>query len=480
MRQLLSGLLSILLVLPMPVLAADAPTPDGVVVSAAPSGLGWSPNEAAPGSYGHIPGEIKTIMAKIAAMPARVSASGGQLTMPSFPAGQKAAATYVAQRPVCFADQARASMICREETSPNLQTTLQGVNLVMSGINSLAVNDACKGFSKAMSVAQAGITAYTAACGLLRKKCNMSCTSAGTGFKALAKYVVTPDETCTGGTPSGMAECSAALAEIKTLKGQMDQMLSQDGSQSVEGTLHNKANLCQHTYGMLLASAGASILSLANSVKQGQQCDEESDATGTSGTTTATSPSTTTDSGTTAPVNTISNPELSAAQTGANTTLDGGNNTGTAGTTDPVYSTPTTPVTSDGSGSGNGSTTPSRSAASAGTGGSASGLGSDTSSSEMGKPRAMGIADESESASGSSEMAGGSSGKASPSFASSDGSSEFANSQYREYLPGGDKDPSRSVAGQEAWRKEVTGAGGKSNWTKMQERYKAVKTLNDD
>jgi hypothetical protein len=44
--------------------------------------------------------------------------------------------------------------------------------------------------------------------------------------------------------------------------------------------------------------------------------------------------------------------------------------------------------------------------------------------------------------------------------------------KLRQYLPGGAKDPSRSVAGQQAWTKEVTGEGGKSNWEKVKDRYR--------
>jgi len=46
---------------------------------------------------------------------------------------------------------------------------------------------------------------------------------------------------------------------------------------------------------------------------------------------------------------------------------------------------------------------------------------------------------------------------------------------YRSYLPGGEKDPNK-MAGQQSWTKEVTGQGGKSNWEKVKDRYRDNKS----
>lgn len=56
-----------------------------------------------------------------------------------------------------------------------------------------------------------------------------------------------------------------------------------------------------------------------------------------------------------------------------------------------------------------------------------------------------------------------------------------SSSQYREYLPGGTKDPNKGIAGQEMLVREVTGPGGKSNWEKVKNRYRDNKNtlLND-
>lgn len=50
-------------------------------------------------------------------------------------------------------------------------------------------------------------------------------------------------------------------------------------------------------------------------------------------------------------------------------------------------------------------------------------------------------------------------------------------SPYAAYLPGREKDPHRGIAGESAWRKEVTGAGGRSNWSKLKERYQDFDAL---
>ncbi|MFN7453752.1 MAG: hypothetical protein ACK5RO_03740, partial [Pseudobdellovibrionaceae bacterium] len=46
-----------------------------------------------------------------------------------------------------------------------------------------------------------------------------------------------------------------------------------------------------------------------------------------------------------------------------------------------------------------------------------------------------------------------------------------SSSAYKAFMPGGAKDPSRSVAAQGAGSNEVTLGGGKSNFQKVRERY---------
>ncbi|MEZ0392474.1 MAG: hypothetical protein ACAH59_09675, partial [Pseudobdellovibrionaceae bacterium] len=44
-------------------------------------------------------------------------------------------------------------------------------------------------------------------------------------------------------------------------------------------------------------------------------------------------------------------------------------------------------------------------------------------------------------------------------------------SPYGAYMPGGSKDPSRNIASKTFGNGQVTGAGSKSNWEKVRERY---------
>ncbi|MEN0059187.1 MAG: hypothetical protein AAGB31_10170, partial [Bdellovibrio sp.] len=57
-------------------------------------------------------------------------------------------------------------------------------------------------------------------------------------------------------------------------------------------------------------------------------------------------------------------------------------------------------------------------------------------------------------------------------FGSGRGDSE----NYKEYMPGGSKDPNRGMLGEQAWKKEVTGQAGKSNWEKVKDRYQDNKS----
>lgn len=235
-----------------------------------------TPDELIAVGLEEVPVNLKAIIKKIEALPASVAAMdpGALLKIPELPSFKKGFLAYEANRKTCINDQTRAAKLCREETSPNLQSTLQGVNLVLAGVNSLAVNDACKSFSKAMTLAQAGITAYTVACGAMQKKCDLSCSAAASGMKEMIQALHVSKATCTPGQTG--AGCTEGLSQLETLYNKAYTEMKKEISLQSKKTLHSKEQLCKKTYGLLLVSSAASLVSIVSSLKQGKSCDEDS------------------------------------------------------------------------------------------------------------------------------------------------------------------------------------------------------------
>ncbi|WP_374074485.1 hypothetical protein [Bdellovibrio bacteriovorus] len=243
--------------------------------SAASAAEPFTPDETVPTGLESVPKNLTAVIRTITAM-------SGNLNIPELGLLQNGLQMYVSNREACLQDQARAATFCREETSPDLQKTLAGLNLVLAGVNSIAVNDSCKSFSKAMTIAQVGITAYTATCGLLRKKCNMSCAAAANGMKQILKGLMSNGATCK--PPVFSPEiCTAKLSMLDLEKKAAYHQVTLEASLSDKKSLHSKERLCQHTYGLLLASSGVSLLSVAKSLKEGKNCDEQSHSEGSGG-----------------------------------------------------------------------------------------------------------------------------------------------------------------------------------------------------
>ncbi|WP_373997981.1 hypothetical protein [Bdellovibrio bacteriovorus] len=251
---------------------ADPSAAVGVAAAVEP----LTPDELVAVGLEEVPVHLKAIIKKIEALPASVAAMdpGAELQIPELPSFKKGFLAYEANRKTCINDQTRAAKLCREETSPNLQSTLQGVNLVLAGVNSLAVNDACKSFSKAMTLAQAGITAYTVACGAMQKKCDLSCSAAASGMKEMIQALHVSKPTCTPGeTGTG---CTKGMSQLETLYNNAYAEMKKEISLQSKKTLHSKEQLCKKTYGLLLVSSAASLVSIVSSLKQGKSCDEDS------------------------------------------------------------------------------------------------------------------------------------------------------------------------------------------------------------
>lgn len=394
-----------------------------------------------PGGLEEAAASIKASVAIIAALPAEAIAGMADFTIATLPVMQSSAAEYEATRVACYGAQTTASTMCMEQTNPNIISTVAKVNLAVAGLNSLAVNDACKGMSKIMTMAQAGMTGFLAVCGAMRLKCNMACgttsaalskLSGATGGSAFCKPFPGPQAAI------GAATCAKVLASytgaITKIKAALT--LEANAADPTVRPVAAKVAICTKGYGLMLASGAVSLISIVKSMKESSKCEDDSDGGGSSGTASTAAAATTT---------------AAAATTGSSST------TGTA-----------TSNTSTPENSSNLIVAPAATATPA----------ADTATNSQVR-----------TASANANQAAGARGSltSGSSLSTSGASAELASSsvsqkasEYQAYMPGGVKDPSRNIAGQSAYEKEVTAAGGKSNWSKTRDAYRNLKTLEDE
>jgi hypothetical protein len=209
-----------------------------------------------------------------------------------------------------------------------------------------------------------------------------------------------------------------------------------------------------------LGSAAAGIAAMIAGMMQGNKCADETAAT------TTTVDCTDASQAQTPACLCAANPRLAGCALASATSSDGGSSTmgsTTGNTTASTGGDPTLSGTGDGqlAGATNSDNTDS------GLGGSA-GVGS-----PLGDGGSLpGAPDAKAEAAGKSGLdtnvlagAGGGSGGGGGWGSGWNGGSE---DKYKDYLPGGKKDPGAAGA---AFAKEVTGGGGKSNWEKVRDRY---------
>lgn len=400
-----------------------------------------------------------------------------------------AASYYSNLHGTCVKTQATASWLCREKTSPELQKTLNNVNTVASMITGVAVQDACSNLAKIARIAQAGLTAYTAACSAARASCEASCDTVKTNLDRIKKITESSGgnlSTCfPGSMGEGAAQCSSYSStvggELQAVTTTVKKDSAMSGGTEDEGvaakSIAMKDKACTYTYGNMLVSAGAGIASMISSFKQGQQCDEESEGTGTENVAGGAAVDKCADAATAAndpecickanprtpgcsnsyqKANDGTASRLTSQGAELGTANNAGTNTLPGIESDPFASLRDLASTNSGGGDSSGIGAPT------GGGGGLSGFGGGGGGGvgEQGEAAKKGLNTDILSGAGGGGGGGG--------FGSYKGS----DSKLRQYLPGGAKDPSQGVAGQQAWKNEVTGQGGKSNWDKIKERYR--------
>ncbi|WP_373998522.1 hypothetical protein [Bdellovibrio bacteriovorus] len=387
---------------------------------------------------------------------------------------------YAGWRQSCLSNHSRASTVCLEDWSPDLAGTASNINILLSTLGGMAVNDACSGFAKAMDIAKAGLTAYTSACGVMKAGCGVSCVKARSGLESMQKFAASAAKStqCAPLTGQDLINCNKAKEDYaKDLQSVVD-YTKEEQDKADKRSISGKVSLCTGKYAQLLASAGSGIMSLANSMKQGQKCDEDTSGSTQPPTTTATTEEKCKEAAnanlpeciclanprTPGCSNNYEKPGESSVAGGVGTGSTDKSNisgdrsvAGLGGGGIPGLDSPTGGASGSGGDSGGLPGAPSGGGAGLGGGGGISASGDKPS-----EAAAKGL-----DANILGGTGGGGGGGGFGSFGGGSGD------KYRAYLPGGAKDPSKGVAGQQqAWKNEVTGQGGKSNWEKVKERYR--------
>lgn len=378
----------------------------------------------------------------------------------------------------CQSFQSAAAAVCIADNSLPLADGITLINGLLSAGGAASIYDKCTTFGKAMDIGQKALAAYTAACTMARQPCVMFCGNvkeALVKFQAAIKKVpasgmcdnkgVYPTPT---GNPATAALDAACIQSYTRFSGALPNVQNAIKSELDEGNIKasgGKFSRCDRKYWQNVASAGVGILQLANSLKQGKECQEESSAVADATPTCD------------IPANAnlpeclcLANPRMAGCSSGLSQVGELSAGSGQAITGGGLVSEATvgslgkdsTSIAqgerNSASGGGSGVGAPTGGGPSLGSigGGSGGGVG------EKGAGGGSGLNTDILSGAGGGGGGGG--------FAGYRGGSGDSKG-LRSYLPGGAKDPKRGLAGQGVGSKEVTGQAGKSNWEKVRDRY---------
>ncbi|WP_413585722.1 hypothetical protein [Bdellovibrio sp. HCB274] len=381
---------------------------------------------------------------------------------------------YQNNRTSCIDRQKYAAYACLENWSPAIQDGVAAVNTLMSTVGSAAVKDSCSNFAKAMDIAKYAMTAYTGACGTMKAGCGMSCVSARNSLEDLYKLLYGNTViTCVNTTT-----CAADRTRYNDARSRLAQIIKQELDKGNNLSIAGKAEVCTGKYAQLAISAAAGIYGIAQSLKQGESCEEASNADGATAGTTTTAEKCAVESNANLPEciclknpmlegcgSTAAKASMNASEGGLSALSSGSSEAGKDGLNASDLAVGGAEQGIDG-----GARSPSSSAGGVGapvgggganlSGGSGFGGGAASGDEKSGqKPLDTNILAGSGGGGGGGGMWGGG------------GDSDSDKSGYRSYLPGGAKDPLKMNGGATNASKEVTGQGGKSNWEKVRERY---------
>lgn len=387
---------------------------------------------------------------------------------------------YMDNKKSCIDRHEIAAYACLEFLSPHILDGVTTLNTLASTVGGMAVKDKCDKFAGAMDMAKQAMTAYTAACGAAKMGCGSACTSSQEGLEKMAKAIGSSKAKCKD--PEDV-DCSIVKLPMyyKTLN-KINENAQQELKPAQNKSVADKTRLCTEKYAQLLISAGSGIASLAKSMSEGQDCSDK-----TKGDTSqpqlanlnlaekckdpknATLPECICEANPRTPgcANALQKQgegnngvnQLSAIGGDKLNSKEADRGVAGLGSDSGLPQIDHRNVNPDGGG-----------AAGAPVGGGSAGLGGGAGSSGVpgsGNGESQGSGLDLDRYGTGFSGGGGGAGR----YGNGDGSGS-GSGKYRAYLPGGAKDPSKGLAGQQAWRNEVTGQGGKSNFEKISERYR--------
>jgi hypothetical protein len=382
----------------------------------------------------------------------------------------------------CQKYQSIAATVCIADNSESLSDGIMLINGLLSAGGAASVYDSCTTFGKAMDIGQKALAAYTAACTMARQPCVLFC---GNVKEALSKLQVSinkvppvgPAAKCENGGSAVPATGTPAdaingpcLATYTAFHNTKSNALSAIQAELDTGNIKatgGKLTRCDRKYWANVASAGVGILQLANSLKKGKECEEESSAVADIQATCTIAANANLpeciclanprSAGCTNGLSQVGELNAGSGQIVAGKAISGDAAVGGLGTDSTGMSQADKLGGSSGDAGGIGAPTgggPSLGSIGGGSGGAVG---------EKGDGKGSGLNTDILSGAGGGGGGGGYGGRGSGDSSGGKG--------LRNYLPGGAKDPKRGLAGQGVGSKEVTGQAGKSNWEKVRDRY---------
>lgn|GEM_PF-3236846 len=345
--------------------------------------------------------------------------------------------------PQCANAQKNINMICIGNNNPGIQKAVSAIAAI--GTAGLSITDACSKFNSALKTANDAIIAYNAACAAAGYYCQSTCTTAA-------------------GTAAGeyMYEVANADKDVATACGQSMKKNLVDAGIGIAGIAAGSAlgASCQNQ--TTDPSAACTATTAANGSVTNPLCIKGVDCSNAANATNPTcicnsSPNSPGCPGATAYGSSYSSPSFGATTASSNTTATVSPAASGAGLNSALRNA-AAPTAADGSTPGGGG----GGGAIAGDGMSAAATAAKAATADKKNSLNPNILSgfDGDGGGGGSRRGG----------ASGDGSA------YRAYMPGAAKDPSRALASQTAAGGQVTSAGSKSNWEKINERYSENKS----
>lgn len=365
--------------------------------------------------------------------------------------------------------------------NPGLATAAGAVGLLLNGVSMMkSVSDACKKMNEGLDIAKDALTIYNTACSAASWNCNSSCSN-------IPKLAASAKSGCDADAALFKQGAAAARA-MEPIAEAAAQIYDKNaatalsvGAKAVKAgaAMSSQIKLCSADYKLNMYAAAAGLMGMLTSSKDMSQCQKAVQVNCVANPTDKSCPQT-------VDCTNSANAQNTQCICKANPTAPGCGGSGVAGGNVPGGTKATSATDgknnmnygsySGGLGENDSAISPTGGSGSGGSlsGGGAAGGGGGGGVGGAGAKEAK-AADKKAGLNanilGGYEGGGGGGGGGSRGSGSSSGDSAL-----KAYLPGGAKDPSRNLASQTFGNGEVTASGSKSNWEKVNERYRDAKT----